>query len=361
MIKIAIAGIGNCASSLVQGIHQYRGINAHSAIVPGLLHNEIAGFGPGAIEVVAAFDVDERKVGKRLGAAITALPNNTKQFCKVPRAYGPTVRRGPTLDGISDGMRIGQDAQIFLESNRKPIDVAAELRRSGAQMLISYLPVGSEQATRHYAESCLEAGVAFINATPVLIASDPLWAKAFEEKGLICAGDDIKSQLGATIVHRTLVRLFELRGIQLTHTYQLNVGGNSDFRNMLDRTRLETKKKSKTQAVVSQYHQPIDATDIHIGPSDYVPWMHDNKVAFIRLEGELFGGVPMNIELRLSVEDSPNSAGVMIDVIRLVKLATQMGYSGPIDAVNAFAFKHPPKQFTDEEAMEMVDRMVKGG
>lgn len=361
MIKIAIVGIGNCASSLIQGIHYYRGKNAEDVI--GLMHWEIDGYRPGDIEVVAAYDVDRRKVGKDVHEAVFAEPNCTKAiYPDLPRS-GVTVRMGRILDGVADHMKNYDDKFTFVLADRPETteeEVVKVLKESGAEILLNYLPVGSEEATRFYAECALEAGIAFINNIPVFIASDPEWAKRFEEKNIPVIGDDIKSQMGATIVHRVLTDLFKKRGVKLERTYQLNTGGNTDFLNMLSRDRLISKKVSKTEAVQAVTAKRLNDENIHIGPSDYVAWQKDNKICFIRMEGKLFGDVPMNLELRLSVEDSPNSAGVAIDAIRCTKLALQRGQGGALYAPAAYFCKHPPRQFTDGEAFQMIEQFVRG-
>jgi myo-inositol-1-phosphate synthase len=352
-IRVAIAGVGNCASSLVQGIEYYR--EAHPGdTVPGLMHVELGGYHVGDVEFVTAFDVDAAKVGEDLGKAIFRGQNNTVRFAEVP-ALGVEVLRGPTMDGWGTYYK-----QTCDESPRPAVDVAAELRRSGAEVLVSYLPVGSEEAQRHYARACLEAGVAFINCIPVFIASDPVWAKEFTDAGVPIIGDDIKSQVGATIVHRVLARLFEDRGMVLDRTYQLNVGGNMDFKNMLERERLESKKISKTQAVTSQLEHGIAADDVHIGPSDHVAWLQDRKWAYIRMEGRNFGDVPLNVEMKLEVWDSPNSAGVVIDALRCARIALDRGVGGPLLGPSAYFMKSPPVQYTDEEARDAVEAFATG-
>jgi myo-inositol-1-phosphate synthase len=358
-IRIAIVGVGNCASSLVQGIACYAGREAGEAI--GLMHWEIGGFRPGDLEVVAAFDVDARKVGLDVSEAIFAPPNCTKVFqADVPKA-GVPVRMGRVLDGVSPHMAEYGEARTFVVADALEADqaeVVRVLRESGAEVLLNYLPVGSERATRFYMECALEAGCAVVNCIPVFIASDPAWAKRFEEKGLPIVGDDIKAQLGATITHRTLTDLFRRRGVKLDRTYQLNTGGNTDFLNMLNRARLASKKESKTEAVQSVAAERLADDDIHVGPSDYVPWQNDNKVCFLRMEGRLFGDVPMNLELRLSVEDSPNSAGVSIDAVRCAKLALERGIGGVLDGPASFFMKHPPRQVTDEQACAEVEAFI---
>jgi myo-inositol-1-phosphate synthase len=346
-IKLAIAGVGNCASSLLQGLEYYRDAEPGTD-VPGLMHVELGGYHIRDIELVAAFDVDATKVGTDAGKAIFAGQNNTIRFAPVGD-LGVIVQRAPTLDGFGKYYR-----QTCEESPLEPVDVAQVLAESGADVLVSYLPVGSEQAQRMYAQACLETGVGFVNAIPVFIASDPEWAAKFEAAGVPIVGDDIKSQVGATILHRLLARLFEDRGTVLDRTYQLNVGGNMDFKNMLERERLESKKISKTQAVTSQIDHGITAHDVHIGPSDHVAWLDDRKWAYIRLEGRNFGDVPLNIELKLEVWDSPNSAGVIIDALRCVKIAKDRGIGGPLLGPSAYFMKSPPIQYHDEEAREMV-------
>jgi len=362
-IKIAIVGIGNCASSLIQGTHYYRGKNPKDAI--GLMHWDIGGYQPGDIDVVAAFDIDKRKVGADVHEAIFSAPNCTTVFCADIPASGVTVRMGKILDGFSDHMKNYDEKRTFVLANEpepSEEDVVKLLKDSGAQILLNYLPVGSEQGTRFYASCAYKAGLAFINNIPVFIASDPegQWARHFEEAGLPIIGDDIKAQLGATITHRTLTDLFAKRGVKLERTYQLNTGGNTDFLNMLNHSRLASKKESKTEAVRSVTGNRMDDDDIHIGPSDYVPWQNDNKVCFLRMEGSMFGDVPMNIELRLSVEDSPNSAGVSIDMIRCAKLALDRGQSGILEAPSAYFCKHPLRQLTDDEAFKMMEDFIKG-
>ena len=359
-IKVAIVGVGNCCSSLIQGIRYYQ-MESRDSI--GLLHRDIGGYKPYDIKVVAAFDIDQRKVGRDVAEAIFEKPNCTKVFCRDVPLTGTRVQMGRVLDGYSEHMRnYSSESTFVLADEREPSreQFIRTLRESGAEILLNYMPVGSEQATRFYAESALEAGLGFINNMPVFIASDPVWAGRFEERGLPLIGDDIKSQLGATIVHRTLVDLFKKRGVKLTRTYQLNTGGNTDFLNMLNRTRLLTKKRSKTEAVQSVASERLDDENIHIGPSDYVPWQKDNKVCFIRMEGKIFGGVPMELELRLSVEDSPNSAGIVIDAIRCCKLALDRSEAGVLFPVAAYFMKHPPRQYTDDEAFHMTEAFIQG-
>jgi myo-inositol-1-phosphate synthase len=359
-IRIAVAGVGNCASALLQGIEYYRNhaAPAAGAFIPGLTNPDIGGYLPGDIEVVAAFDIDRRKVGRPLGEAIFASPNCTEKFHPRMPGGGPIVRMAPVLDGVAPHMRDYPADQTFLPADEPPCDVEKLLRESGAEILVSYLPVGSEAATRFYAEACLSAGVSLVNCIPVFIASDPAWSERFRQRGIPIIGDDIKSQLGATIVHRALARLFSERGILVRRTYQLNTGGNTDFLNMLSRQRLQSKKISKTEAVTSVLTHSIADEDIHIGPSDYVPWQKDNKLCFLRIEGEGFGGLPIEVELRLSVTDSPNSAGVGIDAIRLCRLGRDMGLSGPLLAPSAYYMKHPPVQLPDDEARRELEEFI---
>lgn len=359
-IRVAIAGVGNCASALLQGIALYSKDEELKKDPIGLMHYDLGGYRPEDIKIVAAFDIDARKVGKPLKQALFAKPNCTKVFCSDVPDYPVTVQMGPVLDGYSEHMKDYPEEQTFVLAEEEPVDVVKVLEESGAEILINYLPVGSEEAARFYAEACLKAGVGFINAMPVFIASDPVWARRFEEKGLPIIGDDVKSQVGATITHRVLTKLFEDRGVKITRTYQLNFGGNTDFLNMLNRSRLKSKKKSKTQAVQSELKVPMMENDIHIGPSDYVPWLKDNKICMIRMEGLGFGKVPIELELRLSVEDSPNSAGVIIDAIRCMKLALDRGLKGPLYEISAYTMKSPPVQFTDAEAKKMVEDFITG-
>ncbi len=360
-IKIGIVGVGNCASSLIQGIEYYKNKDASEAV--GLIHWDIGGYRPSDIEVVAAFDVDKRKVGKDVSEAIFELPNCTEVFCDNIPKLNVEVRMGKILDGFSDHMKNYDDESTFVLSDNKEAskeDVINVLKESEVEILLNYLPVGSEEATKFYAQCALDADVAFINNLPVFIASNPEWADRFKEKGLPIVGDDIKAQLGATITHRVLADLFKNRGVSLERTYQLNVGGNTDFLNMLNRDRLDSKKESKTEAVQSVLAERLESENIHIGPSDHVPWQKDNKVCFIRMEGKLFGDVPMNLELRLSVEDSPNSAGVVMDAIRCCKLALERGQGGVLYSPSAFFMKHPPRQFTDAEAHRMTEEFIAG-
>lgn len=353
-IKIAIVGIGNCASSLIQGLEYYKNLKEDQEVV-GLMHNVLGGYSIADIQVVAAFDVNKTKVGKDVAEAIYAEPNNTIVFQKVPKMH-VIVQNAKVLDGIGHYLE-----DVVIPSKEKINDPITLLKETRAQILVNYLPVGSQEATEYWADICLKAKVAMVNCMPVFIASDKKWADAFMKANLPIIGDDIKAQAGATIVHRTLVNLFLDRGMPIDQTYQLNVGGNTDFQNMLERGRLKSKKISKTQSVISQVtlqNQSIKPENIHIGPSDYVPWMKDNKVAFIRIQSRLFGDVPMNIEVRLSVEDSPNSAGVVIDAIRCVKLALDRGIGGPIIGPSSYFMKSPPKQFTDSMAKKLVNDFI---
>ncbi len=347
-LRLAIAGVGNCASSLLQGIEYYKNASPDD-VVPGLMNVVIGGYHISDIQLVAAFDVDAQKVGIDASKAIFASQNNTYRFSDVPET-GVTVQRGPTLDGLGKYYQLTID-----ESPQNPVDVAEQLRKAQVDVLVSYLPVGSENAQKYYAQQCLDAGVGFVNAIPVFIASDPQWAKKFEDAKLPIVGDDIKSQVGSTIVHRILTRLFEDRGTMLDRTYQLNVGGNMDFMNMLERDRLESKKISKTQAVTSQISREISPNDVHIGPSDHVPWLEDRKWAYIRMEGRNFGDVPLNLELKLEVWDSPNSAGVIIDAVRCAKVALDRGIGGPLLGPSAYFMKSPPIQYTDDQAKKLVE------
>ncbi|MBM4140976.1 MAG: inositol-3-phosphate synthase [Nitrospira sp.] len=360
-IRIAIAGIGNCASSLIQGIGYYKSLgDSNPDRSLGLMHHDLGGYKPADIKIVAAFDIDQRKVDKPLKDAIFAKPNCTKVFHKNIPDYPVGVMMGRVLDGVSPHMKDYPDDRRFIIARKKPCDVMKALKQSGAEILISYLPVGSERATAFYAEACLKTGVAFINCIPVFIASNKSWAKRFEEKNIPVIGDDIKSQIGATIIHRLLTKLFEDRGVKLDTTYQLNVGGNTDFLNMLNRSRVKSKKISKTEAVQSQLHKPLENENIHIGPSDYVPWLLDNKICFLRMEGRIFGNIPINLELRLSVEDSPNSGGVVIDAIRCCKIALERRVGGVLISPSAYFMKHPIIQFPDEEARNMVEDFISG-
>ncbi len=352
-IRLAVIGIGNCASSLVQGIHFYRDADAASR-VPGLMHVDVGGWRPGDIEISAAFDVHADKVGRDLGEAIFMAPNNTMRFAQVPR-LGVPVLRGALHDGLGKYLR-----DLVPVAPGKAVDVARVLRETGTDVVVSYLPVGSARASEWYAERVLEAGCAFVNCIPVFIASSPAWQQRFAARGLPIIGDDIKSQLGATIVHRVLADLFRKRGVRLDRTYQLNFGGNTDFLNMLERERLESKKISKTRAVTSQVGHEMRADDVHVGPSDHVPWLTDRKWCYVRMEGTTFGDVPLNCELKLEVWDSPNSAGVVIDAVRCAKLALERGIGGPVLAPSSYFMKSPPQQFTDDEAYELVEAFIRG-
>lgn len=356
-IRVAIVGVGNCASSLVQGVTYYRAANDNAA---GVMHWNIGGYEPTDVEFVLAYDIDARKVGVDLAQAIFAKPNCTAVFAEVPTS-GIMVKMGRVLDGVADHMGAMPADRSFVGSDAIEADragVVADLGASRADVLINFLPVGSEDATKFYMECALEAGVGVVNCMPVFIASDPEWEQRFKARGLPIVGDDIKAQFGATIVHRALTNLMRQRGVRMDRTYQLNTGGNTDFLNMMDRSRLISKKISKTEAVQSVMAQRLSDENIHVGPSDYVPWLNDNKLCFLRLEGALFGNVPMNIEVRLSVEDSPNSAGVVIDAIRCCKLALDRGDGGALIGPSAFFCKHPPQQFTDDEASQMVDVFI---
>jgi len=352
-IKVAIVGVGNCASSLIQGVKFYQDAD-DSDTVPGLMHVRFGDYHVRDVEFVAAIDVDAAKVGLDLSEAIAASENNTIELCAVP-TMGVTVQRGPTLDGL------GQYYQATITESQEPVvDVVAALRESGAQIVVCYLPVGSEEAAKFYAQCAIDAGCAFVNALPVFIASDPVWEKKFSDAGLPIIGDDIKSQVGATITHRVLTKLFADRGVIVDRTYQLNVGGNMDFKNMLQRERLESKKISKTQAVTSQLDYELGADNVHIGPSDYVSWLDDRKWAFVRIEGRAFGNVPLNIEYKLEVWDSPNSAGVIIDAIRAAKIALDRGESGALLAASSYFMKSPPEQYSDSIARDEVEAFIGG-
>ncbi len=351
-LRVAIAGVGNCANSLIQGVTFYADA-ADEDVVPGLMHTRFGPYRVRDIQFVAAFDVDAAKVGLDLGDAIWAGENDTYRFAEVA-PVGVTVQRGETLDGLGEYYR-----ELVTESTAAPVDIAQSLRDSEAQVLICYLPVGSEEAAKYYAQAAIDAGVAFVNAVPVFIASDPVWAEKFRAAGVPIVGDDIKSQLGATITHRVLARLFEERGLVLDRTYQLNVGGNMDFRNMLERRRLESKKISKTQAVTSNIDATLDPRNVHIGPSDHVPWLNDRKLAFVRLEGHGFGNAPTSIEYKLEVWDSPNSAGVVIDAVRAAGMALEAGLGGPLEAASAYFMKSPAAQHPDPVAREMLEQYIR--
>ena len=353
-VRVGVVGVGNCASSFIQGLGYYRNARDNEP-VPGLMNVEVGGYHVGDVEISAAFDVNAAKVGRDVAEAILAPPNNTHRFADV-KPLGVRVARGRTLDGLGRYLR-----EEIEESDAPEEDIAEILERSRTDVLVSYLPVGSQRATEFYAERALEAGCAFVNCIPVFIASNPNWRQRFEAEGLPLIGDDIKSQVGATIVHRVLANLFRERGVRLDRTYQLNFGGNSDFRNMLERERLESKKISKTQAVTSQFDIPMSPESIHVGPSDHVPWLTDRKWAYIRMEGTTFGGVPLNLELKLEVWDSPNSAGIVIDAVRCAKLALDRGIGGALVGPSSYFMKSPPQQFTDHEARERTLEFIAGG
>jgi myo-inositol-1-phosphate synthase len=352
-VRVAIVGVGNCASSLIQGVEYYREADPTDR-VPGLMHVTFGDYHVSDVKFVAAFDVDAKKVGMDLAEAIVASENNTITLCDVPPT-GVTVQRGPTFDGLGEYYR-----EIIEESSAEPVDVVQALRDAQVDVVVSYLPVGSEQADKFYAQAAIDAGCAFVNALPVFIASDPVWAQKFTDAGLPIVGDDIKSQVGATIVHRALAKLFEDRGVELLRTYQLNFGGNMDFMNMLERKRLVSKKISKTQSVTSQIPHEMVKSDVHIGPSDHVPWLDDRKWAYIRLEGRSFGDTPLNAELKLEVWDSPNSAGVIIDAVRAAKIAKDRGIGGPILSASSYFMKSPPEQYNDHDAKEAVEAFIRG-
>ncbi len=356
-VRVAIVGVGNCATSLIQGVEYYKDADP-TGVVPGLMHVTFGDYHVSDVQFVAAFDVDDTKVGKDLSEAINASQNNTIKICDVP-TLGVEVLRGHTLDGLGKYYR-----ETIEESGAEPVDVVQALRESGADVLVSYLPVGSEEADKFYAQCAIDAGVAFVNALPVFIASDPVWAKKFEDAGIPIVGDDIKSQVGATITHRVLAKLFEDRGVALDRTYQLNVGGNMDFKNMLERDRLESKKVSKTQAVTSNLQgelaDKINDRNVHIGPSDYVQWLDDRKWAYVRLEGRAFGDAPLNMEYKLEVWDSPNSAGIIIDAIRAAKIALDRGIGGPLVGASSYLMKSPPVQLPDDEGRRRIEAFIRG-
>ncbi len=361
-IKVAIAGIGNCASSLIQGVEFYKDVKEGDELVPGLMHNVLGGYKISDIEFVAAFDVDKRKIGKPLNEAIYEKPNNTYTIMEKVSKWGDViVQKGPVLDGVADHMiEYPEDVSFRVDESQKPIDATQVLKDSGAEILMNYMPVGSEKATQYYAQAALDAGCAMLNCIPSFIVSDPEWEKKFVEKGLPCAGDDIKAEVGATIVHRTLAKLFDDRGVKIDGTYQLNVGGNTDFLNMARHNRLKYKRISKTESVQSNLKVPLPADKVHIGPSDFVPWIKDKKICFCRIEGRKFGEAPVNIEVRLKVEDSPNSAGCTIDGIRCLKLALDRGVKGKLDSISAYTMKHPAIQYPDPIARDMVEEFIKG-
>ncbi len=352
-IRVAIVGVGNCASSLVQGVRYYADADP-SVRVPGLMHVQFGPYHVSDVKFVAAFDVDGKKVGQDLAEAIVASENNTIKICDVPPT-GVTVQRGHTLDGLGEYY-----TDIIDESEEEPVDVVQVLKDAQVDVLVSYLPVGSEQADKFYAQCAIDAGVAFVNALPVFIASNPEWAQKFADAGVPIIGDDIKSQVGATITHRVLAKLFEDRGVELLRTYQLNFGGNMDFKNMLERKRLESKKISKTQSVTSQIPHEMRGADVHIGPSDHVPWLDDRKWAYVRLEGRSFGDTPLNLEYKLEVHDSPNSAGVIIDAVRAAKIAKDRGIGGPVLSASSYFMKSPPEQYSDDEARDAVAKFIAG-
>jgi len=352
-VRVAIVGVGNCATSLIQGVEYYRHADPDAA-VPGLMHVMFGDYHVSDVEFVAAFDVDAKKVGFDLSEATQASENNTIKIADVPPT-GVTVQRGHTLDGLGKYYR-----ETIEESDANPVDVVQVLKDTRADVLVSYLPVGSDTADKFYAQCAIDAGVAFVNALPVFIASDPEWAKKFEDAGVPIIGDDIKSQVGATITHRVLAKLFEDRGVVLDRTYQLNVGGNMDFKNMLERDRLESKKVSKTQAVTSNIEHDLGARNVHIGPSDYVQWLDDRKWAYVRLEGRAFGDVPLNMEYKLEVWDSPNSAGIIIDAIRAAKIAKDRGLGGPILSASSYLMKSPPVQLPDDQGRAEVEKFIRG-
>ena len=352
-IRVAIVGVGNCASSLVQGVEFYRDADPTQR-VPGLMHVDFGGYHVGDVEFVAAFDVDAKKVGRDLSEAIVASENNTITIADVP-PLGVTVQRGHTYDGLGEYYR-----EMVEESDDEPVDVVQALKDAKVDVLVSYLPVGSEDADKFYAQAAIDAKVGFVNALPVFIASNPEWAQKFTDAGVPIVGDDIKSQVGATITHRVLAKLFEDRGVELLRTYQLNFGGNMDFMNMLERKRLQSKKISKTQSVTSQIPHEMQKADVHIGPSDHVPWLDDRKWAYVRLEGKAFGDVPLSLEYKLEVWDSPNSAGVIIDAVRAAKIAMDRGIGGPVLSASSYFMKSPPVQYSDDEARDAVEAFIKG-
>ncbi|MBB3662794.1 MULTISPECIES: inositol-3-phosphate synthase [Prauserella salsuginis group] len=352
-VRVAIAGVGNCAASLVQGVHYYRDADKGSR-VPGLMHVQFGDYHISDIDFVAAFDVDAKKVGQDLSEAVLASENNTIKICDVP-PLGVPVQRGHTLDGLGKYYR-----ETIEESDEAPVDVAAALKAAEVDVLVSYLPVGSTEATEFYAQAAIDAGVAFVNAIPVFIASDPVWAEKFEKAGVPIVGDDIKSQVGATITHRVLAKLFEDRGVQLDRTMQLNVGGNMDFLNMKENERLESKKISKTQAVTSQVERDMGKSNVHVGPSDHVAWLSDRKWAYVRLEGRAFGDAPLNMEYKLEVWDSPNSAGIIIDALRAAKIAKDRGFGGPVLSASSYFMKSPPVQYDDSTARDAVEKFIEG-
>lgn len=359
-IRVAFSGVGNCCSSLVQGLEFYKNVKSNDQTVPGLMHNVIGGYKVSDVKPVVAFDIDERKVGKDISEAIFALPNCTTVFQKDMPNMNCEVKMGPVLDGVADHMKNYPEHQSFRVSKAKPVNVVNELKNNDVEILINYMPVGSEEAGKHYAQAALDAGCAFVNCMPVFIASDDAWIKKYQDKNLPLVGDDMKSQIGATIIHRVLGRLFAERGVKIERTYQLNTGGNTDFLNMLERSRLKSKKISKTEAVQSNLPIPLEPDNIHIGPSDWVPWQKDKKLCFLRIEGRKFGNVPVNIEARLEVEDSPNSAGVVIDAVRCAKLGLDRKIGGNLSSISAYIMKHPKIQYPDPVARQMVEEFIRG-
>jgi len=360
-IRLAIVGIGNCASSLLQGLEYYRHASGPQRRDPaGLMHYDLGGYQPADIEVACAFDIDARKVGRPLEEASFAPPNNTITIWRDLPKYGVRVDMGEVLDGVADHMADYPPERTFVVAKEPPADIERRLRESGAEVMLCYLPVGSQKAAERYARACLETGVSLINCMPVFIVSDDKWASQFSERTIPAIGDDVKSQLGATILHRTIMKLFADRGIRIRRTYQLNTGGNTDFLNMLDHARLGSKRESKTEAVQSVLPKRLPDLDVHIGPSDYVPWQNDNKVCFLRIEGDGFGGVPIELELRMSVQDSPNSGGVVIDAIRCLKLARDRKIGGPLYSIAAYTMKHPPRQIPDDIARDRVEKFITG-
>ncbi|MHB8767077.1 MAG: inositol-3-phosphate synthase [Deferrisomatales bacterium] len=357
-IRVAVVGVGNCAAALLQGVEYYRRSPDETL---GLMHGQIGGYRPWDLRVVAAFDVDARKVGRPLHEAVAARPNCLQPLVPDLPGSGVTVAMGPVLDGVAPHMADYPEDRAFRVADRPPADVARMLRETGAQVLVSYLPVGSEQASRHYARCCLEAGVSLVNCMPAFLVSDPEWGERFRQAGIPCVGDDVKSQVGATVIHRALARLFAERGARLVRTYQLNTGGNTDFLNMLERDRLASKKVSKTQAVQSALPEPLPDDQIHIGPSDYVPWQRDNKVCFLRIEAQGFGGAPIEFEARLSVQDSPNSGGVAVDAIRVCQVARDRGEAGPLLPISAYTMKHPPVQMDEADARARLEAYLAAG
>ncbi|HLW71383.1 MAG TPA: inositol-3-phosphate synthase [Candidatus Binataceae bacterium] len=360
-IRLAIVGVGNCASSLLQGLEHYKQASVADLQKPiGLMHYDLGGYRPADLEVACAFDVDARKVGRPLDEACFALPNNTVRIWPDLPHCGVNVEMGEIHDGIAPHMANYPPERTFIAAKDRPVDIEKRLRDSGAEVMLCYLPVGSQKAVERYARACLETGVSLLNCMPVFIVSNDKWAAEFTERKIPVVGDDVKSQLGSTILHRAIMKLFADRGIKLRHTYQLNTGGNTDFLNMLDRARLGSKRKSKTEAVQSVLPERMPDVDVHIGPSDYIPWQNDNKVCFLRIEGEGFAGIPIELELRMSVQDSPNSGGVVIDAIRCLKLARDRKIGGPLYSIAAYTMKHPPRQIADDIARDRVEKFISG-